>query len=184
MKTRPFGWILTSTAIFFATATQDRKQIVDEMHQYYKSQFEDLTLAKQGTFGTSRIESSKIDGHHREGGDPGYRSHDWVTVVTIYGNKGAALDPKTLESRYHRTANGNAASPPIKRLDETRFLAEAISKFKNIKVNSHSTTLDGAYYEARPIRLTKSECLSCHAGMRKNEAVAIMLYTVLEKVKQ
>ncbi|MBC8064850.1 MAG: hypothetical protein H7Y17_08475, partial [Chlorobia bacterium] len=82
-----------------------RYEVIDLADRYYQAQFVDAELTKKGIFGTSRVESSKINGHGRKGGDPSYSRKDVVTMIAIYGNKGRRIDPKTIELRYNRLQN-------------------------------------------------------------------------------
>lgn len=160
------------------------KELADRMDAYYQSQFADLTLAKKGIFGMSRIEMSKIDGHTRTGGDGGYDVPGYSTAVTIYGNHGGKL-AENAEDRFHRLPGGvhpgEYLAPLTVPTDEyNRFVKSAIAKVNNGKNGAEFTA--GAWTVfARPVRLTKKECLSCHKSAKPGDAVALILFAVGRK---
>lgn len=177
-----------SLAIGLSASTPDersRKELVDAMHNYYVSQFENLTMTKEGVFGTGRVEQSKITNHVREGGDPGYARRDWMNSVTIYGNHGRPLKPGQVTQRYSRFTNGSPGSNEFTASDarligkaHKEIVAEATKAYSSGRVGNLTKKAGSTFLEARPIRLTKKECFPCHEGMKKNDPVAIMVYTM------
>ncbi|GEM_PF-6805207 len=160
------------------------EDVVTAMDAYYQSQFADLELAKAGIFGTSRVESSEIGHHRRQGGDPGYRSEAWVTTVSLFGCRGESLKAATLSNRYRRLPNGTSAVEPedFPKIDEG-VLASAVKRFASTKAKPLVIRKKDVFVEIRPVRLSKRECLSCHSWAKVGDPVALMLYVVSPKKK-
>lgn len=156
------------------------KSLIDRMHAYYQSQFDNLELLKQGIFGSARIERSAIKAHGREGGDPGYNPPGYLTMVTIYGNHGARLDPKTISDRYRRQPGSD--KEPIPERPDTQKMNALVSRAAALAAKGNkgpfSTTTNGWRIDVRPIVLSKPECLKCHKPLKENDAVALAMYSV------
>ena len=171
-----------------------RSALIDQMHAYYVKQFDNLKMVKDGLFGTSRIESSKIKEHYRDGGDPGLQSKEWFNIVQIYGNHGNPLQSEKLELRYSRTPNGLPAGykeaelvpkDPAEAQKQTRAKARlietAVKRWASGKIGPWGAQFGGIYMQVRPLQLDKSECLDCHRGMKLGDPVAAMVYTVAQR---
>ena len=184
MLTKLLLFSFTSSILIGAVTLESAPEIVDRMHRYYVSAFENLEMNQSGKFGTSRVEMSQIGNHVRHGGDPAYGNKDWLSAVTIYGNKGKTLNAKTIELRYTRMPNGSRSNPTAKLPNTLEFVAKAVKVFADPNRTSLVMNHGAAYFEARPIRMTKKECLSCHTEQKLSDPVAIMLYFVEPKAKR
>lgn len=157
--------------------TDDPVAIVDKAHAYFVEQFENLAPTKFGRFGTSRIETTKIKGHFREGGVPAKASGPSFTV-TIYGNRGKPIDSK-LEKRYSMWRQSTAKDSPLPNTTVDKItLLRAFNEFNKKNVNKYVVLSRTDYVDIRPIRLSKRECLNCHTGMRQGDIVALSVYAV------
>lgn len=161
---------------------ESRKELVDASHAYYQSQFDNLELTKSGVFGTARVELSKIKSHARSGGDPAYRSKEYANSFVIYGNHGLQLDGK-LEVRYHRFANGDLRSPDLKPNSMQEFVQQVAKRFLAGNFSPVIKQVGDTTLEARPFRLSKPECISCHSGMKIGDPVAIGVWIIAPKKK-
>lgn len=168
-----------------------RKKLIDTMHQYYVGQFDNLDMTKDGYFGVSRIESSLIRNHSRSGGDPGYKSDGFSTAVQIYGNHGKSMTLENVSLRFSRYPG----SPPSGyRLPLTEsasirkvyngLIVDSVKSFAKGNLAPLVKSVDTTVMEARPLTITKPECLSCHTEVKKGGAVAIIVYTTTPFVKQ
>lgn len=178
-------WLFALAIIGWGMSMQPKqadpeKSLIDRMHAYYQSQFDNLELLKQGIFGAARVERSAIKAHGREGGDPGFNPPGYVTMVTIYGNHGARLDPKTISDRYRRQPGSE--KEPIAEWPDTQKLNALVSRAAALAAKGNkgpfSTTTNGWRIEIRPIVLSKPECLKCHKPLKKDDAVALAMYSV------
>lgn len=190
-------WILpiVATAACLATALlgpSGETKLVDSMHAYYVKQFEDLSGVKDGKFGTARIESSQISAHRRDGGDPGFDPQGFQTTVQIYGAHGKALKPEDLSLRYRRFPGPvhlgekvvDSSMHSMSVVPDIELVKNAVTQWAQDGGKPYVASPGGAYWEARPIRLSKPECLKCHVGMKQGDPVAVMVYRVLPKVKK
>ena len=182
--------IACSAAFSGQQKPESREQLLDRMHVYYVKQFEDLEAVKRGEFGVSRIEKNDIKKHARRGGDPGLASRDWSNVVEIYGNHGMPLIPGEVTQRYSRFPNRvysgtNTAPYDMKAATEARLelVNTAVKSWRNPEPKPIGKSIGTLRLEARPILLTRKECLSCHKGMKLNQPVALMLYSVVPFTK-
>src|SRR6185503_2205305 len=144
-----------------------RSEVVQQMDDYYQAQFANLELTEKGMFGTSRVESSQIRNHGRDGGDPGYKAKEWSTAVSIWGNHGKPLDPEKIERRYSRLPNRSAIDDKSGANDGAQyeaFIRKAAKKFSTGFKKPTSLELGSRYFEARPILLSNRKCLSCHSS--------------------
>lgn len=161
-------------------AARTETELIDRMHAYYQSQFDNLEMVKSGLFGTARIETSKIKGHLRQGGDPGYDPPGFTTYVSIFGNHGSRIDPSTISNRYHRLQGPERVRiqerPDPKKVEE--LLAKAAEAASKGKKSALSVRSNGWRIEIRPIVLSKPECLKCHAPLKQRDAVALAMYSV------
>ena len=158
-----------------------RSEVIQQMDDYYQAQFADLELTNKGMFGTSRIESSDIRNHGRQGGDPGYSAKEWSTAVTIWGNRGKPLDAQKMERRYSRLPNRSAATDRMEVGDAEElesFVRNSAKKFSARLKKPTSLELGTRYFEARPILLSNRKCLSCHSSSRLNDPIAVIVYSV------
>lgn len=165
------------------------KAVVDEAHNYYVKEFNDLSLAKDGVFGTARIEISEIKNHRRDGGDPSYRDDKFQSTVWIYGAHGKPLLSGSVSNRYSRSPGAVPAGyrPAINktaRVNVASFVEKAVSAWAKSGAKPFVKWDQGLRLEARPIVLSKKECLSCHKGMKLGQPVAVMVYQLarLEKL--
>lgn len=165
------------------------KSVVDEAHNYYVREFNDLSLAKEGVFGTARIERSEIKNYRREGGDPSYRDDKFQSTVWIFGAHGKPLAPGTVSNRYSRSpgavpAGYRPAISKTSRVNVPNFVNKAVSAWAKGGVQPFVKWDQGLRLEARPIVLSKKECLGCHKGMKLGQPVAVMVYQLarLEKL--
>ena len=158
-----------------------RSEVIQQMDDYYQAQFANLELTEKGMFGTSRIESSSIRSHGRDGGDPGYRSKEWSTAVSIWGNHGKPLNAEKIEQRYSRLPNRSAIADKLGTSETGQyeaFVRNAAKKFSTGFKRPAFLELGHRYFEARPIRLSNRKCLSCHTDSRLNDPVAVIVYTM------
>jgi hypothetical protein len=189
--------LVLASAITAQSGNGERTALIDKMHAYYVKQFDDLKMTKEGVFGTSRIESSKIKNHDRSGGDPGYQSKDWYNTVQIYGSHGKPLVAGKTEFRYNRLPNGlpygyKEVDMAYRTPSESRAMASvkaglidtAVKRWASGNHSPCGATYGHVYMEARPILMDKKECLSCHTGMKLNQPVAVMVYTVGRRSKE
>lgn len=189
----------TALAVIAVTAQNgnaERSALIDKMHTYYVKQFDNLQMTKDGVFGASRIESSKIKHHGRSGGDPGYESKDWYNMVQIYGNHGQPLVPDKMVLRYSRLPNPlpagykEAEMVPKNPADardlpkvKAGLVQTAANRWKKGDMAPWGTQYGHVFMQVRPIVLDKSACLGCHTGMKLGQPVAAMVYTVGRRSK-
>lgn len=175
-----------------STTSSPESKLVDSMHAYYVKQFENLSGVKDGKFGTARIESSQITAHTRDGGDPGYDPQGFQTTVLIYGAHGKALRPTDLKLRYRRLPGPvhqgervvDSSLYAMSIVPDAELVKNAVTQWAQDGGKPYVASPGGVYWEARPVRLSKTECLKCHVGMKQGDPVAVMVYRVLPKVKK
>ena len=167
------------------------EKLVDKMHDHYVERFNDLEATKRGVFGASRVESDNINSHHKPGGDPGYDPEGFQTTVAIFGAHGKPLTTSNLSLRFSRhpgpVKNDERLPAPPARKDNRSELDKGKGVVKKWAKDGGKpvTAKEGeTLWEARPIRLTKKECVSCHAGMKLNDPVAVIVYRVTPKIKK
>lgn len=186
---------LVTTAACLVAAAPDptgESKLVDSMHAYYVKQFDNLVGVKDGKFGTARIESSQIAAHSRDGGDPGYDPQGFQTTVQIYGAHGKPLKPADVSLRYRRLPGpvhvGERVVDPsmlaMSIVPDIDLVKNAVTQWAQDGGKPYVASPGGVYWEARPIRLSKTECLKCHQGLKMGDPVAVMVYRVLPKVKK
>lgn len=171
--------MLSAVALLVIAKTDVRVEVIDLADRYYQSQFADTELTKKGVFGTSRVESSRIKGHGKKGGDPSYERRDVITTISIYGNQGKKLNANTLERRYNRFQNGVPAGdltrqPKASEIDD--FVKKAASQSLSGGSGPFTTEYGTWLLQVRRINLSKPECLPCHEGMKQGDAVALIAY--------
>lgn len=164
-----------------------RAKLVQEIDDYYQRLFRDIEPTKDGSFGITRITSGTIKSHTRDGGDPGSTNTEFSNHIAIYGNHGNPLDPETIELRYRRFTNGipmnKAAMPSGKRtMTNEEIVFAAIKSYISGKKGPFIHKFGPLQVEARFVTLSKPECVNCHVGMKKNDPVAVMLYTTVPLV--
>lgn len=166
------------------------KAVVDQAHDYYVKEFNDLALAKEGVFGTARIERSEIKNHRRDGGDPSYRNDKFQSTVWIYGAHGKSLSSGAVTQRYGRSPSSvpsgyQPAKSKASTLNVPKFVEAAVSAWTKRGARPLVKWDQGVRLEARPILLSKKECLNCHKGMKLGQPVAVMVYQLaqLEKLR-
>ncbi|MBS1722126.1 MAG: hypothetical protein JSS66_03855 [Armatimonadetes bacterium] len=151
--------------------------LVDPLHKQYVELFEDLSLTERGQFGVTRVGSDQINAHSSK--VKNLNDRDYEFNVSIFGNHGKPLDAKRLEFRYTRNVNYFAQRPgrhvpaPREVGTATKALAAKLVSKRATRVVAQNGDL---YMEARPILLSKIECLSCHSGAKLGSMVAVMVY--------
>lgn len=152
-------------------------KIIGEMDAKYQALFADLTLTKDGTFGIGRVEMDEIKSHGRKPSRP--ETPGFMTNVSIFGNEGKPLSSDRLDRRYTKDING-----VTHRRDKGEGRAEyelALKAVKGWSKGGHQpvkAVRGDVFFEARPVLLSKKECIDCHKGMKLNQPVAVMVYAV------
>ncbi|MBS1714428.1 MAG: hypothetical protein JST30_08845 [Armatimonadetes bacterium] len=152
-------------------------KIVAELDAKYQALFADLALTKDGTFGIGRVEVDNIKTHGRKPSRP--TTPGFLTNVAIFGNKGKPLSAQGLERRYTKDMNG-----VTHRRDKGEGRAEYELALKAVKEWSKGgrsplkAVRGDVAFEARPVLLSKKECVDCHKGMKRGQPVAVMVYAV------
>ncbi|MBL8064487.1 MAG: hypothetical protein JNM34_01385 [Chthonomonadaceae bacterium] len=166
-------------------------KLIDATHSYFQSQFDNLELTRSGKFGMSRIEVSSIGSHVRSGKDPSYSNKEYATSFRIFGSSGHPLSPETVALRYSRFPGGGhsddslaSRSWAIPGFDEgkkIKTIVAGLAKGVSWPVQGPKSKL---IWQARPIVLSKKECLSCHSGLLVGDPVAIAVYVLNPIVKR
>lgn len=192
---RPIAILLAGCGIFLAalpalSVGESRATVINDMHKHYLARFDDLSMVKNGDFGISRVESSKLKAHLRSKGVPHYNDDNWLNSVVIFGNHGKPLDPKTIESRYSRAPSATKAhlKPDYTGWDgiadaQIKLVKGAVEAWNKGDVTAKSVNHGKTYLEVRPIKLSKKECLSCHSGMKVGTPVAAIVYRMTPLVE-
>lgn len=164
-----------------------RRRFVDEIDKALQERFIDLSETEKGRFGISRIEANMIDAHFKRTNPP-VRKDGLSGGIAIYGSKGKPLDPKTMQVRFSRWSGSSAGIPPEqmrKLMVDLKEISATIPGFKRDKKLDRKEFARKPYYaQIRPIRLSQSECLSCHKGMSLGDPVALAVYTALPLAEQ
>jgi len=187
MEVFPLSWI-SILAISAATSTaqppaaENVSAYINRLHAAFVEIFNDDKMIEKGVLGVSRLEISLLDRHGRNFHQTAMLSHKFWTAVSIHGNRGKKLDSRTMEMRYHRWTMPMLPSEldPKSSMQAT-FIAKAAHEISKGKMGPITRIYDGWRIESRPIVLERSVCLRCHTGVKKGEAVALMLYVAKRK---
>ena len=171
-----------------------KEERIDTMHAGFQSALEDLSMTKLRTvvgqdtkgqpvtykvapaFGLGRTPMIPVlhGGVVRDsavpmmvGGIP------WTIEFYAVSNKGKPLVSHKME--FHRDFGSFAASRSQElSKDVVAFADKALPSFS--KQNSYLGKVQGLYAQARPLRLTRTECLPCHKESHVGDPMAILVY--------
>ena len=161
-----------------------------ELHRALQSAMDDLTMTNlremttvdpngkkqtikvSPTFGISRSVpiAMRHNGVIRDSGEVFVQN-----VPEFYGlsSKGEPLDGKNLTLHSDLGFHARGAKPEFKDA-VLNFAKKAIRPLKSKEV--YRGLISGYTAQARAIKLSKPECLSCHPGMKKGDNAAIIVY--------
>jgi hypothetical protein len=157
-----------------------------DLHLEYQRLFEDFEPTKAGMFGISRLDFEALPAapaHPRS-----YIQEQGAELAFFFSRRGKPLSAGELDIQYvrHGLAQGNNLSGPIPPdWAEMKKWASQAGKELTDRANAHATaTFQDRDVEARLIRLSKEECLSCHYSMKLGDPVAVMVYQRAQSAKQ
>lgn len=177
-----------------STPPLTKEQRIDKMHTGFQAALEDLSMTKlrsvigkdsQGrtvtykvapVFGLRRTPTIPIlhGGVVRDsdvpvmfGGDP------WIIEFYAVSNKGKPLMQHSMQFHPDFGSFAGLRSQDLSK-DVVAFADKALPSFG--KQNSYLGKVQGLYAQARPLRLTKMECLPCHKESHVGDPMAILVY--------
>lgn len=149
-----------------------------ELHQEYQRLFEDLEPTEFGRFGIGRmdLETRPTTVAHSRDHIPSQTAQ----LAFFLSRRGKPLGDGALDILFVRgeLRQGATLTGPIPPAwAEVKNWAAQVGQELTDKGEAHATaTFQDRDVEARLVRLSKKECLSCHFNMKIGDPVAVMIY--------
>jgi len=139
------------------------------------------TYCVSPTFGLRRIPSVGVlhNGVLRQAGTPiFFETKGWVLEYFAVSSLGKPLAPGKMI--VHKNVGPFAVSASAKESKEILAFADRACSAVGAK-GSYKGEIDGSSVEARPLRLSKPECLPCHQGSKIGDPMAVLVCLVRKR---